>query len=165
MTSESLAIVEESDPGEMWAAFSSALGPAAMEDCYGFERLPARVRHGETVWKFHDESGRDVAWSSAAEYPKEPGNFEIAFGVWPRYRRQGYRGRVLSLTAMEVFSLADARMLVMQVFDTAIEHSAQCLRDAENGSPWIYAGRVWAPDPLRLFVLTHEAWEAACRIR
>ena len=155
-----LVMVRCHGPGEMWADFSRALGPEAMEDCYGTAALPLDARWGETVWKFHEASGLVAAWASVAEYPKEPGNFELALGVWPRHQGRGHRQSVLALVADEVFTWRPSSMIVMQVFDTAQKHSAQCLRDAERGSAWVYSGRVWYPDALRTFTLTREAWES-----
>jgi hypothetical protein len=156
-------------PSDMWRSFSLALGPEATLAGYGWDAPPARARWSERVFVFREPeagyapTGCLAGWSSLTRYPKEPDVLELALGVWPDRRRLGYRRQVLDLTAAEAFRDPAADSVVMLVLDSASEHAAQCLREAEAGSPWVYSGRTWHGDPLRSFTLTREAWESAGR--
>jgi GNAT superfamily N-acetyltransferase len=161
-----------SDPGPLWADFFEACGPYVMYDAYGWVEPPRGLRGNERVFAFYDaipeRGGVRVAWSGVSEYPKEPGHYELAVGVWPEHQGKGYRRQVLDETARVMFvpgSMEDpaARQLTMLVFDTCQKHAAQCLRDADRGSAWVYAGRIWYPDAMRAFALTREAWESERR--
>ncbi len=165
MAPASLTMHPEPSPGAMWADFSHAWGPSVMSDCYGAEELPLEARHGETVYSFWPVGVTCplAGWSSVAEYPKEPGHFELALGVWPEYQRRGHRTEILELTAGHAFATLNASLLTMLVFDSNVRHAAQCLREANAGSPWTYSGRVWYPDALRMFTLTRDAWESGGR--
>jgi GNAT superfamily N-acetyltransferase len=155
-----LAKVRTMHPRPMWESFALALGPKELLACYGWDAVPADARWGETVYTFHlaDGHGVVVGWSSLAKYPKEPDVFELAIGVWPAHQGNGYRRDILKITAAVAFVDHGAEQVVMLVLDSCTKHAAQCLRDAETGSPWVYSGRVWHGDPLRSFTLTREAW-------
>ena len=150
------------DPGPLWADFFAACGPGVMADAYGWDAPQQTCRGNERVFEFHSPRYGLVAWSSVSEYPKEPGHYELALGVWPLYQGAGYRRQVLEATAGLMFSnpALATRQLTMLVYDTCPLHAAQCLRDAERGSAWVYSGRIWYPDALRAFALTREAWES-----
>lgn len=156
-----LAMVRATHPRSMWASFALALGPKEMTACYGWDEVPGDARWGETVYKFHAQDGHGVVvgWSSLSKYPKEPDVLELAIGIWPAHQGNGHRRAILDLTAKAAFLGFGAEQVVMLVLDSCTKHAQQCLRDAERGSAWVYSGRVWHPDQLRMFTLTREAWE------
>lgn len=158
-----LAMVRTDRAGALWESFAIALGAKEMVACYGWDETPRNARWGEAVYKFHseDERGAVVGWSSLSKYPKEPDVFELAIGVWPSHQGNGYRRDILDQTVNVAFVDHRVEQVVMLVLDSCKKHAVQCLRDAERGSPWVYSGRVWYPDPLRTFTLTLEAWESS----
>lgn len=155
-----LRVTEVADPAPVWLVFFTACGPEVMLDAYGWEKPPTAPRGHERVFTFHD-GPLLVAWSSVAEYPKEPGWYELAIGVWPEQQSKGYRAPVLAATADAVFADPSTDLITMLILDSCAGHAKVCLRQAEAGSPWVYAGRTWYPEPFRAFTLTRAAWASS----
>jgi hypothetical protein len=143
--------------GAILANFCAALGKEQTLACYGWMSPPREARWGETFYEFVDSVG-GVAWSSLSEYPKEPGYYELALGVWPYQQGLGWRRQVLDLTVRAAFGTLGAHLVSMLVLDTCRVHHAICLDEWSRGvSPWVLAGRVWHPVKYSIFSYARPA--------
>jgi GNAT superfamily N-acetyltransferase len=161
-----LAIGKVPAPRLLWSTFFDACGAQAMYDAYGWETPPPECRSLEHVFAFiipdySKWTSSWVGWTSVTEYAKDPGCYELAIGIWPEHRGKGLRRRMLDMTASETVADPAAVQITMLVLDSATAHSVMCLREAERGGAWVYAGRTWYPEPLRAFTLTRESWESS----
>lgn len=159
---DELTMTETVDPGWAWEGFAQAVGYQELEACYGWDAPPGHLRWGESAYLFYlgtpGPADNLVGWASLTRMPKEPGWFELGLGVWPKHRGRGYRHQILRACANRAFEGLGAEHVSMLVFD-GTAHAAQCLREAEVGSAWVYAGRIWYPVPYRVFTISREAWD------
>lgn len=157
-----LTIHRVMEPKNLWENFFASWGEKMMVDAYGWGSAPDAARWGEQVFAFR-EGTVTVGWTSLTAYPKDETVLELAIGIWPNHQGKGHRRPMLRLTAEKAFVDPLIDTVTMLVLDSVPRHSQQCMRDAENGGDWIFAGRIWFPDPLRVFTLSRAAHESSLR--
>jgi hypothetical protein len=146
----------------LWRDFFKAMGVRRMVKCYGWTAPPTTTRVGETVYTFHDAMEKGlVGWTSLCPSPKDATAVELTIGIFPMHQGRGLRRHLLEATVRVAFNELGADEVTMLVFDSAKAHQDICMRESvERGSYWVYAGEVWYPEPLKMFVLTQQAWHA-----
>ena len=155
-------------PLQMWIGYFKECGLDEMLMSFRWDQPPmAGARHGETVFAFFlstPDDGvpidRQVGWGSLKRSADNAHIMEVIRGVRPKYRRQGYAEVMLKLLSDVAFRTLGAEQLVRNIYDTNTEHVRRNLEAADKGSPWVYAGRVWYPDPYRIFTYMKDSWAA-----
>jgi len=163
-----LTMFEIDNPIPAWQEFYSTMGAASMMLTYDWDKPPAALRLGERVWLFRDQNDNpccSVGWSSLIPDPHNPVFMYLAIGIWPAHQAKGHRTPIVAATARKAFVDLGAVRLTMHINDSNPIHLKACYREWETGiTPWMYAGRVWFPEPkYRIFTLTkddNDEWQA-----
>ena len=148
-------------PTWMWVGFFKECGLDEMLMSFRWDNTPIGARHGETVFAFYlpiNDPDNLVGWGSLKRDTSNKTIMEVVRGVRPKYRNRGYADVMLKMLTDVAFRSMGADMLFRSIYDSNFAHSARNLAAAEKGSPWVYAGRVWYPDPYRIFTYMKDSW-------
>jgi len=150
-------------PTQMWVGFFNECGLDEMLMTFRWDSPPIGARHGESVFAFYlpiNDTENLVGWGSLKRDPCNGAIMEVVRGVRPKYRNMGHADTMLKMLSHIAFEQMGADVLFRSVYDTNVAHAARNLDAADRGSPWVYAGRVWYPDPYRIFTYTKDSWLA-----
>jgi len=150
-------------PLHMWAWYFKEYGLQEMLETFRWENPPMGARHGESVFAFYlpiADTDNQVGWGSLKRDTSNSTIMEVVRCVRPKYRRKGYAEVMLKLLSDVAFRTLGAEMLFRNIYDTNTAHVARNLNAADKGSPWIYSGRSWYPDPYRIFTYMKDSWAA-----
>ena len=131
----------------MLAEFCTAWGPERIEAAYGWKHVPETLGRGVRMYSFTVDGVR-VGWGIMELNTHDARDNEavLSVGVFPDHTRQGHRDSILRWMAAKAKVLG-ADIASMIVYKVNEEHYLRCLREAKTGSPWVYAGDIWAPAP------------------
>jgi GNAT superfamily N-acetyltransferase len=139
--------------------FCAAIGPEQALASYGWKRVPENLYKTERMYLFESLGVQSqkgpIGWGSLLLNTRDAYDDEavIAYGVFPQWQRQGYRILITRHLVERAMKLgADRASMIVKKSNEA--QLNRIMRETHvEGSPWVYAGDVWYPEPgYRYFV-------------
>lgn len=127
------------------------------EECglaFGWDRPQQQLRRSETAYAFSSgDPLATVGFGTLEIDVNYADDNEAAFtcGVFPEHRRCGHWRAIVQWLTRRARRLG-ADSISQIIFLGNEKHHARVLHESEAG-PWIYAGKVWYPNPYSYFVL------------